>query len=561
MQPTQPSQQTQPPPPTAGILSTLWGWTDRNILDLGRQMRLSYLPPLMVYLAAGIQGLTAIVGTFFIKEYLNLSAQFLAMLGFWIMLPWALKMPLGHLVDLIWKHKAGLVYLGAGLIASGLLIMVGLLTDRAAMDAIMPAEVWFVISVLLSPVGYVLQDVVADAMTVEAVPRVDAEGQPVAEEQRRLGHTTMQTLGRVAIIGGAFLVSIVNVAMFSGVESMDTAQKVAIYREIYQLALIIPVVSVLGTVLAGWLRRRDARRLAARGFDRGQIERMLHGDREHTEVNWWILGGGLVFAVFSITMGLTQMPFNQEIIFAGSMAVVLFLMWRLVRELDPAARATLVGTAFLIFVFRASTLVSPGPGVDWWVIDVLGFDQQFMAKLGAIGTGLTLVGMFLFRRFMAERSIAHIVGFLTIVGTILSVPNVAMYFGFHEWTAAHTGGIVDQRFIALINTALESPLGQVAMIPMLAWIANSAPERLKATYFAVMASFTNLALSLGQLGTKYLNQIYTVTREVKDAATGAVQVPADYSELGMLLITVVLLGFLVPMLAIAMVNAWRLGSA
>jgi hypothetical protein len=561
MQPTQPSQQTQPPPPTVGMFSTLWRWTDRNILDLGRQMRLSYLPPLMVYLAAGIQGLTAIVGTFFIKEYLDLSAQFLAMLGFWIMLPWALKMPLGHLVDLIWKHKAGLVYLGAGLIACGLLIMIGLLADRAAMDAIMPAEVWFVVSVLLSPIGYVLQDVVADAMTVEAVPRVDPEGTPVPDEQRKLGHTTMQTLGRVAIIGGAFLVSIVNVAMFSGVESMDTAQKVAIYREIYQLALIIPVVSVLGTVLAGWLRRRDARRLAARGFDRGQVERMLHGDREHTEVNWWILGGGLVFAVFSVTMGLTQIPFNQEIIFAGSMAVVLFLMWRLVRELEPAARATLVGTAFLIFVFRASTLVSPGPGVDWWVIDVLGFDQQFMAKLGAIGTGLTLVGMFLFRRFMAERSIAYIVGFLTIIGTILALPNVAMYFGFHEWTAAHTGGIVDQRFIALINTALESPLGQVAMIPMLAWIANSAPDRLKATYFAVMASFTNLALSLGQLGTKYLNQVYTVTREVKDAATGAVQVPPDYGELGMLLITVVLVGLLLPMLAIAVVRALRLGSA
>ena len=95
----------------------------------------------------------------------------------------------------------------------------------------------------------------------------------------------------------------------------------------------------------------------------------------------------------------------------------------------------------------------------------------------------------------------------------------------------------------LINTALESPLGQIAMIPMLAWIANSAPERLKATYFAVMASFTNLALSASQLGTKYLNQIYTVTREVKDAASGAVKVPADYSQLGDLMLTAVALGF------------------
>jgi hypothetical protein len=49
-------------------------WVDLNVIDLGRQMRLSHLPPLMVYMAAGISGLTAIVGTFFVKGYLGLSA-------------------------------------------------------------------------------------------------------------------------------------------------------------------------------------------------------------------------------------------------------------------------------------------------------------------------------------------------------------------------------------------------------------------------------------------------------------------------------------------------------
>ena len=42
------------------------------VIDLGRDLRWSYLPPLMVYLAAGIQGLTGIVGTFFVKEHLGL---------------------------------------------------------------------------------------------------------------------------------------------------------------------------------------------------------------------------------------------------------------------------------------------------------------------------------------------------------------------------------------------------------------------------------------------------------------------------------------------------------
>ena len=92
------------------------------------------------------------------------------------------------------------------------------------------------------------------------------------------------------------------------------------------------------------------------------------------------------------------------------------------------------------------------------------------------------------------------------------------------------------------------------MIPMLAWIARNAPDNLKATFFAVMASFTNLALSASSLVTRYLNEIFVVTREVKNRATGTLEVPADYSQLGILLITVLALGVAVPLLTILMVQ-------
>lgn len=131
----------------------------------------------------------------------------------------------------------------------------------------------------------------------------------------------------------------------------------------------------------------------------------------------------------------------------------------------------------------------------------------------------------------------------------------------HEWTARATGGVVDARFIAVIDTALESPLGQISMIPMLAWIANSAPPHLKATFFAVMASFTNLALSASQLGTKYLNQIYVLSREVRDPASGAVTTAANYSDLTPLLLTVVGTAVAMPVVAILVARALRLRSA
>ena len=513
----------------------------------------------MVYVAAGVSGLTAIVGTFFVKEYLGLSAEFLAALGFWAGIPWALKMPLGHLVDLIWKFKSVLVFIGAGLIAASLLIMIGLLADPEAMRQIMPAEAWYVISALLAPVGYVLQDVVADAMTVEAVPRFDEQGQAFDAETKRLMHTTMQTLGRVAIIGGGVLVALMNVYMFADVESLAESEKAKVYTDIYQLALIIPVVSVLGVLLGYYLKWGRFKQLRLKGHSRVEAWHMINVQEQAPAPNWWILGGSLVFVVFTLSMGLGDIPYNQEIIFVGSMAIIVFLMSRLTRVLDPDSRRVLVGTAIIIFVYRA--VPTPGQGATWWMIDVLEFDQQFLSVLSLIAATITLFVMFLFRRFMAEKSIAYIVVFLTIVSTVLALPIVGMYYGFHEWTAAHTGGVVDARFIAVVDTALESPLGQVAMIPMLAWIANSAPSQLKATFFAVMASFTNLALSASQLGTKYVNRIFTVTREVKDPVTGDITVPANYDELGILLITVTVLVFALPLITVVIVRQARLQSA
>jgi hypothetical protein len=539
-------------------MRALLQWLDRNILELGREMRLSYLPPLMVYMAAGISGLTGIVGTFFVKDYLGLSAAFLAALGFWAGVPWALKMPLGHLVDLIWRWKSLMVFLGAGMITGSLLIMVGLLTDRDAMSAVMAPGAWYVTTVLLGAVGYVVQDVVADAMTVEAVPHVDSSGQPIDPAQRKLMNTTMQTLGRVAIIGGGVLVALINIYVFSGVHALSEAEKVEIYRRIYMMALCIPAISVAGVIIAMLLRRRDAQRLRRQGRNAAEINLLLSGQQEKTPPNWWILGGSAAFVAFTLGMGFSSIPFNQEIIFAGSFGIIAFLLVRLTRELEPDARSTLLGTVIVIFVFRA--IPGPGEGVTWWFIDELKFDQQFISVLSLIGSVLTLFGMFLFRRFMADHSIAYVVGFLTVLGGFLSLPYVGMVFGLHQWTAAATGGVVDARFIALVNTALESPLGQIAMIPMLAWIANSAPAHLKATYFAVMASFTNLALSASALGTKYLNQIYIVSREVKDKQ-GIVTIPADYSQLGELLIVQLIIATSVPFAAIAIIRMMRLRSA
>ena len=91
----------------------------------------------------------------------------------------------------------------------------------------------------------------------------------------------------------------------------------------------------------------------------------------------------------------------------------------------------------------------------------------------------------------------------------------------------------------MIDAATASPFAQLSMIPLLTLIAFYAPQGHRATWFALMASFMNLALVAGQLQTKYLNQVFVVER-------------GSYAELGPLLITATTLGFLVPVAAIAL---------
>jgi hypothetical protein len=502
-------------------------WFMTDFLGLAREMRLSYLPPLMVYLAAGVSGFTGIIESFYVKQELGLSAAFLAGLGFWAGLPWALKMPLGHLVDLFWSRKAFFVYIGAGLMALSLLIMIGLTGYKAQMVRFLAPETWYVIASLLSPVGFVLQDVVADAMTVESVPSYTAEGAPIPEAEIKRMHITMQTLGRIAIIGGS--------AMVAGIGGW--LAKTLSYRVMYKVALCIPALSVLG-VTFGQITTRIRRLSFIRNgaVDTGSQADLYLGNHG-LNPNWYILGGSAVFVLMILGLGLSKFSAKKEAILLGSLIVIAYLMRQVLKNLETTKRLEIIGIAIIVFVFRAMPGV--GAGASWWQIDVLEFDEAFFGTLRQISSILAIAGLVLLRGWMSRRPIPYLVIFLSIYNAVMMLPFIGMYHGLHQWTEANFG--FGARTIAIIDIMADSPLGQVVMVPMLAWIAREAPDNQKATYFAIMAAFTNLALSAANLGTGYLNRIFVVERN-------------NYSELGTLMVTVALTSLIVPTVTVLLVN-------
>ncbi len=211
---------------------------ERALLAPIRAMRPNYWPLLMVYFAYGALGLVAVAESFWLRKELNLSAEALAKLGAWLTLPWAMKMVFGELVDtvaLFGSRRRMYVFLGAGMVASGLLMMAG---ASGKWITIAPPEHLYIAAQLLIVLGIVLQDVVADAMSTEVVPRSNSDGtpRPKADIDHDLG--MVQILGRLALTFGAFAVAGIG-GWLAGLLP---------YSTVFLIGLIIPVVSASGAL-------------------------------------------------------------------------------------------------------------------------------------------------------------------------------------------------------------------------------------------------------------------------------------------------------------------------
>lgn len=473
----------------------------KALLNPVQAFRWQYLPLLMVYFAYGALGLVAVAETFWIKNNLKLTPAELAALTVWLTLPWTIKMVFGELVDavpILGSQRRVYVFLGGALVAAGLLLLAGAAGGWLTFTS--PENIYRLGS-FLNIVGVVLQDVTADAMSTEVVARSNPDGTPRPKDDINRDLGMVQVLGRLALSLGMF-----SVAGISG-----WLASIYSYETVFLMGLIIPVISVAGAMLV-------------------KLDKV-----ESRKVDWRILGGGLLFGLSVVALGYFEVPYNQEIVFVVSMAVVIAMLTRVVGDLDIETKRKIFYAAVIIFVFRAAPSV--GSGYTWFTMDVLGFDEAFQGTLNQIGTALALAGTWLFSDAITRRPVAQVLLWLTIVGTALSLPSLGLTLGLHEWTQAMFG--FGARTIAIIDTAASSPFAQLSMIPLLTLCAIYAPEGRRASWFALMASLMNLALVAGALQTKYLNMALVVDR-------------GNYANLPALLGAAMAIGFIAPLAAILM---------
>jgi MFS family permease len=471
-----------------------------------RAIRLRYIPLLLIYFAYGSSVFVAIARDFWVKKELSLSAEDLVALGVWLTVPWTIKMIFGQLVDsvtIFGSNRKVYVFIGAILMTLSTMLLIAIVGDYEWISSY-PKEKVYIFASVLGVVGFVMQDVVADTMTTEVV---DTTQSP---EEIKKELATIQVLSRLSLGLAIFIMG------WLGGELADIYD----YETVFKISLFIPILSIIGVLVV----RLNPVPVSA--------------------LNKQVLFGGLIFAIFVILVGYNEVPYSQEIVFVVSLGVVLYLLHTLIEDLDPDTIRHIKMAMIVIFVYRA--MPSVGPALQWWQIDVLGFDEAFFAKLSMIGGGIALLGMWVSAKFIVDKSIGKVLIFLTVVSAVLSLPIVAMYYDIHTMLG------LDARTVALVDTALASPFDYIAGVLMLTLVAIYAPEGKKGTWFALMASLMNIALSASGLLSKYLNKIFVLTREIKN--NGTVVTPANYDDLGILLWIVIGVGFIVPIVTIWLFN-------
>jgi MFS family permease len=461
--------------------------------------KLGYLPLVLIYFSYGALGIIDVSRDMWVKERLTLAPAELASIGVWLTLPWTIKMVFGQMVDSIpifGSQRRSYIVIGALFTAAGMVTLAG---AAGGWLVFLPPDRLYVLGATLIVIGTVIQDVVADAMSTEVVSRIDDSGRPRPESDLKSELGMVQVLGRLALSAG-----ILAVAGLSG--------WLATYFDrsaVFIMGLVVPALSLFSVFLV-------------------KIDRS-----EPRPVDWRILGGGTAFGAAVLALALGNVPFGQEIIFAVSMSVICAMLVWVTRDLKHETRLAIFYTSIIIFAFRATPAV--GDGYFWWTLDVLKFDESFYGTLRQTAALIGIAAMWLLSKQLTEYSVKRTLLWLAVLGAVLSLPNIGLYYGLHHWTEDNFG--FGARTIAIVDAATASPFAQLSMIPLLTLTAFYAPEGRRATWFALMASLMNLALVAGQLQTKYLNQIFTVSR-------------GDYADLGILLIVATALGVIIPVTAI-----------
>jgi folate/biopterin transporter len=141
----------------------------------------------------------------------------------------------------------------------------------------------------------------------------------------------------------------------------------------------------------------------------------------------------------------------------------------------------------VLFVFLWQATPSSDSAFFFFSTNDLGFGPEFLGRVRLVTSIASLVGVWVFQRFLKAVPLRRIFLWSTIISVVLGMTSLILV------THANRAiGIGDQWF-SLGDSLILTVMGQIAFMPVLILAAQLCPPGVEATMFALLMSICNLA--------------------------------------------------------------------
>ena len=156
----------------------------------------------------------------------------------------------------------------------------------------------------------------------------------------------------------------------------------------------------------------------------------------------------------------------------------------------------------IAFLFTWQATPTADSAFFFFSTNELGFEPEFLGRVRLVTSLASLVGIFLFQRYLKNVPFRKILGWSTVIAAVLGMTTLLL--------VTHTNRAlgIDDRWFSLGDSLILTVVGQITWMPVLVLSARLCPKGVEATLFALLMSIWNLSglLSheLGALLTSWL---------------------------------------------------------
>ncbi|MDJ0702523.1 MAG: folate/biopterin family MFS transporter [Leptolyngbyaceae cyanobacterium MO_188.B28] len=155
-----------------------------------------------------------------------------------------------------------------------------------------------------------------------------------------------------------------------------------------------------------------------------------------------------------------------------------------------------------VFLFAWQATPTAESAFFFFTTNELGFQPEFLGRIRLVTSIASLVGIWIFQRFLKGVTFRVIFAWSTVLSAVLGMSMLLLV------THANRGLGIDDHWFSLGDSLILTVMGQIAFMPVLVLSARICPLGVEATLFALLMSVVNLAgLVSHELGALLTHQL------------------------------------------------------